>query len=106
MENLTLNDWQSFFLVFAALCALFILVMNVIRNFKELKAPGKSVEERLRRDNERLEKLEEEQSQMESDVAMILRTLLALVDHSIDGNNINGMKETKEKLQKHIIERR
>ena len=31
--------------------------------------------------------------------------LLALLDHGIDGNNIEQMKQAKEDLQRHLVER-
>ena len=57
-----------------------------------------SVELRLRKDNERLEAIEEGNRASQ-------RALLALLAHGIDGNNIDQMQHAKETLQDYLINR-
>ena len=56
------------------------------------------VDTKLNRDNERLESIEEGNRASQ-------RALLALLDHGIDGNNIEQMQHAKETLQSHLINR-
>ena len=71
------------------------------------------------RQDERLEKVENHMKEIDTFLAndkarldgledgnrVTQRALLALLDHSIDGNNIKQMQEAKDALQNHLINR-
>ena len=106
MDTLTMDNWQSFFLVLLAICAFVVLLGNTIKTIKEWKRPSLSVDERLRRDHERLTKLEEQSVEMQEEINLILRSVLALVNHEITGNGVEKLKETQIEIQKYLINRR
>ena len=56
------------------------------------------VDRKLSRDNDRLTSIDESNR-------VTQRAILALLDHGIDGNNIDGMCSAKEELQNHLINR-
>lgn len=58
----------------------------------------REVDSKLKRDNTRLESIE-------AGDRAIQRALLALLDHGIDGNNVEQMQHAKEELQNHLINR-
>lgn len=58
----------------------------------------KSVDRKLADDNAHLENLDAGNRATQ-------RAILALLDHGIDGNNIEQMQHAKEELQKYLIER-
>lgn len=58
----------------------------------------KEVDGKLQHDHDRFESLE-------SGNRVTQQALLALLDHGIDGNNIEQMQHAKEKLQNHLINR-
>lgn len=64
----------------------------------ELEAWRQTVDGKLNRDNERLESIEDGNRATQ-------RALLALLDHGIDGNNIEQMQDAKKALQNHLINR-
>jgi hypothetical protein len=64
----------------------------------ELEAWRKTVDQALTRDLSRFEALDEGER-------VTQRALLALLDHGIDGNNIEQMQRAKEALQNHLINR-
>lgn len=64
----------------------------------ELEAWKDTVEVRLCKDNDRLEGIEEGNRVSQ-------RALLALLNHGIDGNNIEQMQHAKDLLQNHLINR-
>jgi hypothetical protein len=64
----------------------------------ELEKWRKTVDQALARDLERFRAQDESER-------VTQRALLALLDHGIDGNNIEQMKRAKEVLQNHLIER-
>jgi hypothetical protein len=64
----------------------------------ELEEWRKGVDQSLARDLNRFEALDEGER-------VTQRALLALLDHGIDGNNIDQMQEAKKALQSHLINR-
>ena len=110
---------DAFLIVGAALLGLlgaFVLVCNAaekianIRRAKQgpdaeqtkrlaaLEEWRREVDGKLNRDNDRLESLDEGSR-------VTQRAILALLDHGIDGNNIEQMQHAKEALQNHLINR-
>ena len=63
-----------------------------------LEAWRREVDGKLNRDNDRLESMDEGSR-------VTQRAILALLDHGIDGNNIEQMQHAKEALQNHLIDK-
>lgn len=57
------------------------------------------VERKLERDHDRLREIDES-------ISVTQRAILALLDHGIDGNNIDTMCDAKEELHTHLTSRR
>ena len=113
MENLTPETILS--AVLAAASA-FVLLANatekIVKAVKAAKAPNElqnerldalekwkvEVDRKLIRDNDRLQDIEKGDRATQC-------ALLALLDHGIDGNNIEQMQHAKEELQNHLINR-
>lgn len=64
-----------------------------------------SLEERVARHDELLANDKKRLEAVEEGNRVTQRALLALLDHGIDGNNIEQMKQAKDDLQRHLIER-
>ena len=65
----------------------------------EIDKHFKSVDEKLDNDNRRLNRLEEDNQQ-------ILLTLLALLNHDIDGNDVEALRRRKKELSEYMIKQR
>ena len=65
---------------------------------KALEDWKEEVDDKLKRDHARFDSLD-------SGNRVTQRALLALLDHGIDGNNIEQMQHAKEELQNHLINR-
>ena len=113
MENLTPAEiWTTVLAVASAVVLLSNAAEKIVKVIKAAKAPNvhqnerldaleawkKSVDNKLNRDAERLSSIEEGNRASQ-------RALLALLDHGIDGNNIEQMQHAKETLQNHLINR-
>ena len=104
--------WSIILAIASAIVLLANATEKIVAAVKAAKAPGikqdkriealeswrLSVDAKLSRDNERLESIEEGNRASQ-------RALLALLDHGIDGNNIEQMHHAKEELQNHLINR-
>lgn len=62
--------------------------------------------EKLDNDNKRLNKLEEAQEQTEQALQILMKSMLALMSHSIDGNHTEQLKDARDDLQNYLIERK
>lgn len=103
MENgFTITSGQIF-----AFCSFIVTVWAVVKiaieifkeitkGDKELKNKVNEHEEKLKRDNERLEGIEES-------TKMILKGMSVLINHSLTGNGVDKMKETRDELQEFLI---
>ena len=59
----------------------------------------------LDNDNKRLKELEEWKKQSDEWQKVMMKSMLALLSHSIDGNNTDGLKQAKNELQEYLIRR-
>lgn len=113
MENLNPSDIWT--LLLAAASAIVLLANAAEKISKAVQAAKAPNEEQ----NDRLDELEKWKAEMEvkqvadherfisidSSNRITQRALLALLDHGIDGNNIEQMQHAKEELQTHLINR-
>lgn len=113
MEEITLtNVWALLLAAASAVVLLSNAAEKIAKAVQAAKAPNvqqdarlddleawrKIVDSKLLRDNERLETIEEGTRASQ-------RALLALLDHGIDGNNVQQMQDAKTALQNHLINR-
>lgn len=99
------------------ICSLITSIAAVIgiavQTYKRAKSPNE-------RQNERLDKLEEEVAKIKENLRadldrfeeleeankILMQALLALLAHGIDGNEVQGMKDARDELQNYLIGRR
>ena len=74
-------------------------VINYNAKQKEIDTKFSDTYEKLDNDNKRLNRLE-------SDNQQILLTLLALLQHDIDGNDIEALKRRKAELSEYMVQHR
>lgn len=80
----------------AAIWAVWKIIKEVRKPNYDLKAKVERHEELLDNDNKRMKKIEESNQ-------MILKSLIAIINHEITGNGIEKMKEAREDLQNFLI---
>lgn len=104
--------WAALLGAASALVLLSNAAEKIVKAYKAAKAPNELQNERLDnletwrekvdlkldKDNERLGTIEEGNRATQ-------RAILALLDHGIDGNNVEQMQEAKKSLQNHLINR-
>ncbi len=111
MDVITVSDAVSWLLAVAgALVVLANAWEKIMKAIKAAKAPNaeqdkrigdleawkKSADDKFDNDNKRIGKLE-------SGDRVTHKALLALLDHSLDGNNVQQMQEAKASLQDHLV---
>lgn len=79
-------------------------------NAKIQREPINKINEHLSEHDKKIETEEREINELKAQVALAkarsdieMEALLAIVRHDIDGNNINGLKDVREKMQNFLI---
>lgn len=113
LDNLTSSPaWAVVLAAASAIVLLSNAVEKIIKAVKAARAPGEEmsrrmdavethlheVDEYLAADKRRLDVIDEGNRATH-------RALLALLDHGIDGNNLDQMQNAKELLRQHLINR-
>ena len=96
----------------ASVLGAIILLSNGIKAIRELLTPATAIAEKVekldRRDKEYAAKFEEINTALgkhEQTNQAVLKALVAIVNHEIDGNGIEGLKKARDELSNSIIER-
>ena len=83
------------------------LVFDLIIKARELRKPHvrgeKSIQDKLTSDNKRLCELEEVTKQQDEELKLILRGMMAMCHHMVDGNNSEALKETQKDIEEYLI---
>lgn len=113
MEEFTMfNAWALLLSAASAIVLLANAAEKIVKAYKAAKAPNVRQDERLealecwRKDVDRMLKSDKDHlSHVDEANRATQRALLALLDHGIDGNNIDQMRHAKEELQDLLISR-
>ena len=105
MDKLSLEQIRDFVIVLLALLAFIVLLANAIKALKDWKKPmdnreswRRDVDEKLNRDNKRLNDLEEGNR-------VICRGILAMLSHEINGNSNDKLLASQAEITNYLIER-
>ena len=92
--------------VLGALLAVFDKVLSIKRKTKEpheiQNDKLRDLEHRVEKVEDKLEFAEKHSDKIDSGIYVLMLGSLALLDHGLDGNNIEAMSEAKKKLQEHL----
>ena len=109
--NLDINNFAAELLLIAAFISAIggaiAVIRKAIKNSKPSKHDEKLKEqaEQLRQLNERVTILESTNRKQDKFVEAMCGSMLALLDHNINGNSIDKLKEAKEEMQEFLIHR-
>jgi hypothetical protein len=65
----------------------------------------KGHDEKLDKDNKRLNELEKKQAETEEATQIMMKSMLALMTHAIDGNHVEELKKARDDMQEYLIRR-
>lgn len=83
----------------ASILGAIVLIAQGIKAVREIIAPALSILKRFEEVNTKF-------ARQEVTNQAIITGLVALINHEIDGNGIDGLKNARAELLQHIIERR
>ena len=96
--SISLNDflWLSGFV--ASIWAMVKIIKEIKQPNEELRVQVKENTDKLNKDYERIESIEETNK-------VLCECMLALLNHEITGNSVDKMKESRDKMEKHLIQK-
>ena len=105
MDKLTPEILMTFLVVAAALIGFILVCWNLIDKIRaahqpkdELQGWQRDTDEKLKRDKERLDVLEDGNK-------VICRGILALLSHEINGNSTDKLKASQSEITNYLIDR-
>lgn len=78
-------------------------IWGVYKIVKELRKPNEDLKNKVQSHDDMLKKDNNRLNDIEESNKMILQCLLVIINHDITGNGIDKMKETRDELQDYII---
>jgi len=104
---MTIEQLSNAWIVFAGLLGAVFLLDKALDLIKKYKAPANDLRdivarhtELLAKDNERIKGLED---QMKETTRIQNRALLQLMNHSLDGNHIDKLKQARDEMEDYLI---
>ena len=97
------NDLSTTVVVIMAICSAVILINNTIKATKELNKPQADLKKLSDKNAEDIKAHKERLDALEDNAKMQTKTLLAIVNHEISGNDINGLKAVKKEMEDYLI---
>ena len=80
----------------ASLWGVYKIVVEIRKPSEDLKQKVESHEEKLNKDKQRLDDIEQSNK-------LILNSMLVIINHEITGNGIENMKKARDELQEYLI---
>ena len=87
------------------LAAAIVLIGNMAKTIGTWMNPIKKLVEDVEAHETKLRSDDKRITQQENDMQMMLKCMLVLMNHDIDGNGVDKLKSTRDELQEYITNR-
>lgn len=101
----TINELNGFWIVAMLICTTLVLIGNVYKTIKEFRKPKEDLTEQVRKNKKAIEHHDQQLSEIEEGTKILQRGMLSLIDHSITGNSIQKLKESRDEMRDYLIDK-
>ena len=109
MPEMTFSQLLALCGIVLALVAAYNTIMSAVKNWREEKkrksAPMTDLNTTVREHGEKLQRNDERLTDLEESNRIILRALMAMLSHEINGNSDEKLKASFDEIQKYLINR-
>lgn len=109
MADITFGQLAGLAALVLVLVGAYNTVMGAVKNYREEKkrkdAPVNTLEDTVKKHDERLAKDYERLNDLEDSNRIILRALMAMLSHEINGNSDDKLKDSFDEIQKYLIQK-
>lgn len=109
MKDITFAQFAGLAAVVLILVGAYNTVMTAVKNYRDERkrrtAPVSELENKVNDHEERLSKDHQRLNDLEGGQRVVLRALMALLSHGINGNSDEAMRASLDEIQQYLIER-
>lgn len=109
MGDITFGQLAGLAALVLVLVGAYNTIMGAVKNYREEKkrkdAPVNTLEETVKKHDERLARDHERLNDLEDSNRIILRALMAMLSHEINGNSDDKLKDSFDEIQKYLIQK-
>ena len=91
--------------IFLAICGAIITVGGAWTVIKKAREPETEKNDTLRKHGELLASDNRRLTELEDSTKIMMRSMLAIMSHELDGNHVEQLKKAKEDLEAYLISR-
>ena len=88
-----------------AFCGLITALWGVWKIVKELRKPNEDLKKKVEKHDNLLDTDNRRLKEIEDSNKMTLQCLLVIINHSITGNGVDKLKQTRDELQEFLIKK-
>lgn len=100
-----LSELNGFWVVAMLICTTIVLVGNVYKTIKEWRKPKEDLEKQIHNHQKAIEHHDKQLSEIEEGQRILQKGMLSLIDHSITGNSIERLKQSRDEMRNYLIEK-
>lgn len=98
--------WETTVVIAAGVLTIYNLIDKIVTASKKAKEPTEELEKRVAElERKILENYDKRITDIEKGNKVTQKAILALLEHSIDGNNTDGLKKAKDELSQYLVDR-
>ena len=109
MENITFGQLAGLAALVLVLVGAYNTIMSAAKNYREEKkrkdAPVNTLETKVNEHEEKLKNDHERLTDLEDSNRIILRALMAMLSHEINGNSDEKLRASFDEIQKYLIQK-
>ena len=109
MENITFGQLAGLAALVLVLVGAYNTIMSAVKNYREEKkrkdAPVSTLETKVNEHEEKLKRDHERLTDLEESNRIILRALMAMLSHEINGNSDEKLRASFDEIQKYLIQK-
>lgn len=104
MNTFTVNElWQ----IFLAMCGSIVTIggagVVIYRLYQRAKQPDNERDKKMKEHDQKIENCTHRLDSVEGGMAVLMESVLAIMNHLIDGDHVDDLKASSANLQKYLI---
>lgn len=109
MQNITFEQLVGLMAVALVLIGAYNTIMGAVKTHREEKkrkdAPVNNLEEQVKEHEDKLKRDHERLNELENGNRIMMRAMMAMLSHEINGNSDDKLKASLDEIQKFLIEK-
>lgn len=105
VAQIQLADWQTTILVILLVCGAISVIANAVTAIRTWRKPGNDQQKMVLDHEQRISKIEIVSKERDNQLAIILRSQMAVLNHLITGDGKDALTDSQKEIQDYLIRR-